>query len=121
MPSRVVLACQYSCTKDLTLITYCCVPARLGLQRTALAPARDETRSSDPLVRQYILTDYLKFKKIRANIRPVLLRQGELGTPQYIYAVEPRQKTDRQTYTHMHTDIAVLYTTGLPVPCALLS
>ncbi len=25
----------------------------------------------------------LKIKKIRANIRPVLLRQGEPGTPQY--------------------------------------
>ncbi len=32
---------------------WCRVPARRGLQRTALAPGRDETRASDPLVRTY--------------------------------------------------------------------
>ena len=31
---------------------YCRMPARRGLRRTALAPGRDETRTSDPLVRQ---------------------------------------------------------------------
>ena len=30
-------------------------------------------------------TDHLKIKKIQANIRPVLVRQGEPGTPQYIF------------------------------------
>ena len=37
-----------------------------GHSRTALAPGRDETRASDPLVRRlstYILTDYQKFEK----------------------------------------------------------
>ena len=29
----------------------------------------------------------LKIKKIRANIRPVLLRQGEPGMPQYVQGV----------------------------------
>ncbi len=33
----------------------------------------------------YLMTDYLKFKKkIRTDTGPVLLRQGEPGTPQYI-------------------------------------
>ncbi len=40
---------------------YCRVPARQGLQRTALAPGRDKTRASDPLVHH---TDrLLKIKK----------------------------------------------------------
>ncbi len=52
---------------------YCHMPARRGLQRTALALGRNETRANDPL---------------RANIRPVLLRQGEPGTPQYIILID---------------------------------
>ena len=58
------------------------MPVRRGLWRTAAAPGRDETRTRDPLVYTYWQTTYKL--KIRANIRPILLRQGEPGTPQYI-------------------------------------
>ena len=34
--------------------TYCRVPARRGLQRTALVPGRDETQAINPLVRQSV-------------------------------------------------------------------
>ncbi len=36
----------------MSLVNYCCVPARQGLRRNAMAPRRDKTRASDPLVRQ---------------------------------------------------------------------
>ena len=42
------------------------------------------TRHGPVTLSVYILTDHLKIKKIRAKCRPVLLRQGEPGTPRYI-------------------------------------
>ncbi len=39
---------------NFALMKYCRVPARRGLQRTALAPGSDETRTRDPLVRQQV-------------------------------------------------------------------
>ena len=37
---------------------YCRVSARRGLWRTAFAPGHDETRTSDPLVRQQVVYTY---------------------------------------------------------------
>ena len=53
------------------------MPARQGFRRTALAPGRNKTWTSDPLVKPYlsIHTDRpCKIEKIRANIGRVLLR-----------------------------------------------
>ncbi len=58
--------------------THCHVPARCGLQQTTLAPGSDKTRARDP---SYKLP---KIEKDGPTTGPVLLRQGEPGTSQYI-------------------------------------
>ena len=79
-------------TYNVYLYIYCSVPARQGLRRNALAPGSDKTRTRDPLSPSvYILTDHSKIKN-RGQHWPVLLRQGEPGTPQYIYAMKEDER-----------------------------
>ncbi len=61
---------------DKTFV-YCPVPARWGLRRTTLAPGSDKTQVQGSF-------GPLRLKKNRPYTGPVLLRQGEPGTSQYI-------------------------------------
>ncbi len=64
--------------------TRCRVPARWGLQQTTLATGSNETWARDPLVRLQV--DKLpKIEKYGPTIGPILQRQGEPGTSQYIH------------------------------------
>ncbi len=59
----------------------CRVPERWGLRRTTLAPGSDRTRVQGSLI------NYQKLKKNGPYTGPVLLRQGETGTSQYMVKV----------------------------------
>ncbi len=63
---------------------YCCVPAKRGLRRTALAMDSDQTRTRDPYLSVFCATGS---KFLVGNVSKFLepsLRQGEPGMPQYI-------------------------------------
>ncbi len=56
-PNTIEMHTHFTLNLVYTLVTgsisiYCRVSAMQGLRRNALAPGRDETRASDPLVRQ---------------------------------------------------------------------
>ncbi len=91
---------QYQMERNTTEILYCRMPARRGLRNTALAPGRDETRQE---VECRHTDRPLKNFKIQANIRPVLLRQGEPGTPQYISSIITNMKEQPKNLTNLAT------------------
>ncbi len=77
---RLVFACLFLLNR-LPIYKYCRVPARWGLRQTTLAPGSDKTRVQGSF---WSVNRWTVKKKHGSTIGPVLLRQGEPGTSQYI-------------------------------------